>query len=78
MSKSNTTLPILICVVVGIAAIVGMLRSTSWVTFWIALGVLAVALILLVVLSVLSVRPRRVRRSDYEQRVSDRLSKREK
>ena len=75
MSKNNTTLPILICVVVGIAAIVGMLKSTSWVTFWIALAVLAIALILLVVLSV---RPRRVRRSDYEQRVSDRLSKREK
>lgn len=75
MIKSNTTLPILICVVVGIADIVGMLRSTTWVTFWIALAVLAIALILLVVLSV---RPRRVRRSDYEQRVSDRLSKREK
>jgi len=75
MSKSNTTLPILICVVVGIAAIVGMLRSMTWVTFWIALAVLAIALILLVVLSV---RPRRVRRSDYEQRLSDRLSHREK
>ena len=75
MSKSNTTLPILICVIVGVLAIVGLLRSTSWVTFWIALGVLAIALILLVVLSV---RPQRVRRSDYEQRVSDRLSKREK
>lgn len=75
MSKSNTALPILICVIVGVLAIVGLLRSTSWVTFWIALAVLAIALILLVVLSV---RPRRVRRSDYEQRVSDLLSKREK
>ena len=75
MSKNNnTTLPTLIAGVVAILSIAGLLRATNWTVFWISIGLLAVSVIVMVLLVL---RPRRARRSDYEQRVADRISHRE-
>ncbi len=76
MSKNNnTTLPTLIAGVVAILSIVGLLRATNWLIFWISIGLFAVSVIVMVLLVL---RPRRVRRSDYEQRVADRISHRDR
>lgn len=73
--KNNTTLPTLIAGVIAILSIVGLLRATNWLVFWISIGLLAVSVIVMVLLVL---RPRRVRRTDYEQRVSDRISHRDR
>lgn len=73
--KNNTTLPTLIAGVIAILSIVGLLRATNWQVFWISIGLLAVSVIVMVLLVL---RPRRVRRADYEQRVSDRISHRDR
>lgn len=76
MSKNtNTTLPTLIAGVIAILSIVGLPRATNWLIFWISIGLLAVSVIVMVLLVL---RPRRVRRSDYEQRVADRISHRDR
>lgn len=73
--KNNTTLPTLIAGVIAILSIVGLLRATNWLVFWISIGLLAVSVIVMVLLVL---RPRRVRRADYEQRVSDSISHRDR
>ena len=68
MSKNtNTTLPTLIAGVVAILS--------NWLVFWISIGLLAVSVIVMVLFVL---RPRRVRRADYEQRVSDRMAHRDR
>ena len=76
MSKNNnTTLPTLIAGVVAILSIVGLLKATNWLIFWISIGLLAVSVIVMVLFVL---RPRRVSRADYEQLVSDRMVHRDR
>ena len=73
--NTNTTLPTLIAGVIAILSIVGLLKATNWLVFWISIGLLAVSVIVMVLFVL---RPRRVRRADYEQRVSDRMAQRDR
>lgn len=75
MGKRNNSLTLIICTIVGALAVLGLTRATSWLLFWICIGVLALAVIVLV-FSVL--RPTRRRPRDYERRLSDRISEHRK